>query len=297
MTPIYDVLKQDFAAAKEAFANTDFHNMNVCANRLMSNVIFGEKSDWKYMVAGYFLRIVANDFLVRKDEDDVKSIRQHAEQFVAAIDRGFKEDLELMVIWKGFFDYTQKKRESLMSSAERKVYTENRAFTAQGFAYLTARFFNDPFLTSQDGVLLKAFIVEADRLIRNHGANNKELVLFSLIRALDWIDRYAVVAVADAERTGQSTNIRDNLKPYLERIQKWYSGAEEVPYREATEILCDILLKWRELYLRYMERSGTSPEEERRMELPGQVRQRIGETIAQALQKDIVNKDKKRNKR
>lgn len=295
MTSIYDILKQDFAAAREAFANTDFHNMNICANRLMGNVIFGEKGDRKYMVAGYFLRIVANDFLVRTDEEDAKSIRQHAEQFVAAIDRGFKEDLELTAIWKGFFDYTQRKRENLMSSAERKVYTENRAFTARGFAYLTARFFNDPFLTSQDGVLLRVFLIEADRLIRNHGANNRELVLFSLIRALDWVDRYIVVAVADAERTGNANKIRDNFNPYLERIQNWYSGSEEIPYRDATGVLCDILVVWRELYLRYMERSRTS-EEERRVELPGQVRQRIGETIAQALQKDIVDKDKKRNK-
>jgi hypothetical protein len=35
-----------------------------------------------------------------------------------------------------------------------------------------------------------------------------------------------------------------------------------------------------------------SPGEERRVELPGQVRQRIGETIAQALQRDIGEKGK-----
>jgi hypothetical protein len=298
MTAIYDVLKQDFASAKEAFANTDFHNMNICANRLMSNVVFGHESDRKYMVVGFFLRIIANDFLARKDEGDAKTIRQHAEQFVAAIERAFKEEVELTTIWNGFFDYTEKKREILMTAAERKVYRDNRLFTAQAFAYLAERFFNDPFLKSQDGVLLTAFLVEADRVIRNHGANNKELVLFCLMRALDWTDRYIVVAVFDAEKTGNSSNpIKESIKPYLERIQKWYSGSEEVPYREATGVLCDILIMWRELYLRYLERSKASLEEERRMELPGQVRQRIGETIAQALQKDIAKKEQNRTRR
>jgi hypothetical protein len=93
MTAIYDVLRQDFAAAKAAFGNSDFHDMNICANRLMSNVVFGEESDKKYMVPGYFLRIVANDFLALQDEAVSKTIRPVAEYFVTAIDRGFKEDV------------------------------------------------------------------------------------------------------------------------------------------------------------------------------------------------------------
>jgi hypothetical protein len=297
MTALYDVLRQDFAAAIGAFGNTDFHDMNICANRLMSNVVFGEESDRKYMVPGYFLRIVANDFLALQDEAVAKMIRQSAEYFVTAIDRGFKEDLDLTTIWNGFFNYTEKKRDHLMSSVERKTYRENRTFTAQGFAYLTKRFFNDPFLASRHGVLLRALLTEADRLIRNHGADNRELVLFSLMTALDWVDRYVAVAFAAAEKSGDTDNIKRDLDPYLKAIQTWYSGSEKIPYNDATEILCDILVRWREYYLRFLERAKISPEEERRVELPGQVKQRIGETIAHALQKDIIDKEQKRKRR
>jgi len=184
-----------------------------------------------------------------------------------------------------------------MSAVERKAYKTNRAFTAQGLEYLTKRFFDDPFLASRDGVLLRALLLEADRLIRNHGAENRELVFLSLMTALDWVDRYVAIAFAAAEKSGDSDRVKGDLDSYLNRIQTWYSGSEKIPYNGATAILCDILVRWREYYLRYLERTRTSPEEERRVELPGQVKQRIGETIAQALQKDIVDRDQKRKKR
>ncbi len=297
MTDLYQILRQDFGAATAAFANADFHDMNICSNRLMSNVLFGSESDTKYMVPGYFLRVIANDFLALKDEGLAKTLRPHAERLVAEIDRAFKEELDLTVIWSGFFEYTEKKRELFMSPVERRVYKTDRAFTARGLQYLAKRFFDDPFLSTPNGVLLRALLTEADRLIRNHGAEGKELVFYSVLRAVDWLDRYVALAFFDAEKTGSRDILKNDLDPCLKRIQLWYSGSEQLPYNDGTAILCDILLRWRKYFLRYLERTRSSPDEERRVELPGQVRQRIGETIAQALQKDIVDKGAKGRKR
>jgi len=296
MVGVYEILRQDFAAASAAFDDTDYHDMNICANRLMANVIFGDEHDAKYLVPGFFLRIIASDFLALKDDVVAKTVRQQAERFVKEIDLAFNEELDLKIIWNGFFEYMERKRELLMSPAERRAYKSNKAFTARGLSYLSSKFFSNPFLSGPDAILLRAFIIEADRLIRNHGAEQKELVLFSLIKSLDWLDRYVAVAFSDAEKSGNIEGLKIDVDPYIKRIQIWYSGSESHPYPDATGILCDILLKWRKYYLRYLERSKLSPDEERRVELPGQVRERIGETIVQALQKDVGEKGLKRKK-
>jgi len=61
MVGIYEILRQDFEAARGAFVEADFHDMNICANRLMSNVLFGFENDTKYILPGFFLRIIANE--------------------------------------------------------------------------------------------------------------------------------------------------------------------------------------------------------------------------------------------
>jgi len=152
-----------------------------------------------------------------------------------------------------------------VTPVERKVYKANRAFTAQGLAFLSRRFFNDPFLSSRDGIMLKALITEADRLIRHHGAENNELVLFALMRALDWLDRYVAVAFSDADKTGSLESLKEDLIPLLEEVRVWYASSEKLPYSRGTQILCNILLQWRKYFLRYMERAKTVADEERRV--------------------------------
>lgn len=296
MTGIYEILKEDFGAAKAAFDNSDFHNLNICANRLMANVVFGDEGDEKYMVPGYFLRIVATEFLAIKDETVATTARQPAEHFIATIERAFTEELDLTTIWNGFFDYSDARRKLFVTPVERKIYKSNPSFTARGMLYLTNKFFNDPFLSSKDSILLRALLTEADRLIRNHAAEHKELVLYSLMRALDWLDRYLPMAFADAEKSGSIESVKGDILPYVERMQVWYSGSEDLPYHNATKILCDLLLCWRNYFFRYMDRTKPSSDEERRVELPGQVRQRIGDTIAQALQREISEKGPKAKK-
>jgi hypothetical protein len=256
----------------------------------MSNVLFGDDSDAKYLAPGFFLRVIANDFLIIRDESLAKKVRQPAERFVGEIARGFSKELDPSLIWNGFFDYVERKRDLFKNSIERRVYKENRTFTARALGYLAQKLFDDPFLSSQDGIVLRSLLIETDRLIRNHGAENKELILFAFIIALSWLDRYLAVALSDAEKRNSTQLVKDEINLYLKRIASWYSTAQSPSLDEATSILCDILIKWRKFYLRYQEHSTAAGVEERKIELPGQIRQKIGETIAEALQRDVSRK-------
>jgi len=296
MTGIYEILKQDFAAAKEAFDVSDFHALNIYSNRLMSNVVFGDDDDKQYIVPGYFLRIIATEFLAIRDEKVATAALQPAGQFIAILERGFTTELDLTTIWGGFFDYSETRRKLFLTPAEGKIYKPNPSFTARGLQFLTKLFFNDPFLSRKNSIMLRALLTESDRLIRNHGAERKELVLYSLLRALDWIDRYLIVALNDAEKSASTDSVKGEILQFVERMQNWYSGSEDLPYRDATNLLCDLLVCWRNYYFRYMDRIKPASDEDRRVELPGQVRQRIGDTIAQALQRDIGEKGQKPKK-
>lgn len=297
MTELLDILRQDFATARAAFNNSDPEDLNICANRLMANVAFGDESEKLYMMPGYFLRVIAVDLISIKDETVSQSSRLPAEQFISGINDAFQERLDIGAIWSAFFEYTESRYRLVQSPNERQNYRTNHAFTARGINYLTTRFFKDPFLETKDSVLLRAWLSESDRLIRNHGATQHELVLYSIMRALDWIDRYLALSIADAEKKGRSEDLKKEFISYLDRIKTWNSTSEDLPFCNATDILCDLLLCWRRFYFRYMDRTTQSTVEDKRVELSGKVKKRIGETIAHALQHDIDEKSRKHQHR
>ena len=295
MTEVYEATRQDFAAARAAFDDSDFQQMNICSNRLMANVLFGDEK--LYAVPGFFMKNLAIEF-VRGGVDSTlaRDLRPIAEAFIAKIDKAFQPEVDLHLIWDAYFEYTENTRKLHMTPGERKTYRDNKAFSSRAFSYLASELLAGEALFHEHGFGLKAFMTEADRIVRNHGVEKKDVVLLALIVALDRLNGYIRVACSSASEGQNMDCVKSLLAPFVDRIKSWHERPEDLPYADATGTLCDIILEWRKYFLRHLEPGRVAVSEQQQIELPADAKKRIGDTIAQALQKDLVGKRGKNKK-
>jgi hypothetical protein len=278
---IYEVIRQDFAAATAAFEEADFSQLNMYSNRLMGNALFGNQK--QYGLIGFFLKSIATDFLKGGVNTELETrLRPIASTFISRLHECLQPTTDLNGVWEGYFAYKESSRKLHMNSVERRVYRDNVGFTKQAFSYLADELLIGDAVFHEHGLVSTAVLVEIDRAIRNHGAEQRELVLQSLVVAFDRLIGYMKVAFSS-----DAQGLRSTISPWLQRIKQWTSHEERLPYDEASEILCDMVFEWRRMYIRYMELGRAVPREERKIELPLQAKQKIGDTIAEALQKDL----------
>jgi hypothetical protein len=296
MAEVLSIVKQDFAAAKAAFDQRDFPQMNIFSNRLMSNLVFGEREQKELVLPGLFLKDVASDFLALREEAITDELHKSAATSITKIGEVISSDLDLVRFWNVYTEYYKNLRKLSMSPIERQAYKDNIPFTWAAMLFLSKEIFEGKALFVENGLILKGFLQEADRLMRCHGAQSRELVAFSLVKVLDWLNEYYRVMFSSVGAGIDLAAVKSRLSPFLERIKDWFQNSEELPYMNATGILCDGILEWRICYINYLERGRGPMESERRIELPVEAKKRIGDTIAEALQKDVATRRGK-NKR
>jgi hypothetical protein len=290
MAELFDISRQDLAAAKAAFEERDFRLMNILANRLMSNVLFGSEGEKIFALPGFFLKDMALDFINLRDETGLNDLHKIAKTSIAQVEEALKRDLDLASFWSAYLKYWNDTRKVNMTAAERKNYKDNAAFTSRAVSFLSKELFEGDSVFLENSLVIKGFLQEMDRISRCHGADDREMVLCLMVKAIDWVNDYYRLACLSAQGVVNSECIKTKLSPFLERIKRWRDEQEEAPYKNASDILCDSILEWRRYYIVYLERGRLSPEAERRIELPLDTKKRIGDTIAEALQKDISAK-------
>jgi hypothetical protein len=296
MANLYEVTRADFTAAKAAFDSGDFQQMNVYSNRLMSNVLFGE--DNLYVLPGFFMKNIAIEFIrVGGDSTIGRELRPKAQAFISKLKDAFKEQIDLTAIWESYFEYDKATRKLHMTEVERKAYKENAAFTDEALDYLLREFlFDGNSLFLENNLVLKGILIEADRLVRNHGVGSKHSVMVCLLIALDRFYEYARMECTSPREGLNRQALEQILTPFIDGLKRFHEEKSQAPFEAATELLCKIILDWRRCFIRYMELGKPSMAEEGKIKLPIEARKKIGETIAQALQKDLNSKGRKDRK-
>lgn len=292
MVEMFDICRQDFTAAKLAFEERDFRLLNVLGNRLMSNVLFGREDEKLLVLPGLFIKDVALDFL--KDDTKIDELHRIAKVSIGQVDEAFKRDLDLARFWSAFFKYWNDVRKINLTATERKAYKDNAAFTVQAMLFLTNELFNDDFVFQENSLIIKGVLQELDRIVRCHGADDADIFLGLLLRVIDWINDYYRQAFSSAQGVVNVELVKSQLSPFIQAVKEWRETKEKLPFTNGSRILCDAILEWRRCFIRYLERGRISPEAERRIELPLDTKKRIGDTIAEALQRDVAKRGGKK---
>lgn len=292
----FSVFQQDLGAALKALEAEDFENLNIFANRLMSNAILGENR--RLALPGLFLKdvsILVGSLKVRTSATTLsiamavtKSYGRKLTKQTTNID--FSED----DLWKGFLEFTSDIRKFTLTQEEEKAYKDDIDFARSATKWFS-RFLADhkEELLHQKNQLLKGVLNETNRIYRCHGEQLPEIYATALITSLDRCNDY--IKLISLSKDDFEQRVRKDVLPHVDEIVTILS--EDTPNSErVNQVLWSLVRKWREFYIEFMEvrRVTVEPvfEPEKGIELPEETKVKLTKAITESLEKETGKKSK-----
>jgi hypothetical protein len=278
-------MQEDLKSVQRSCEADDFENMNVFANRMMSNAVI--ESDRKFMLIGFLLKDSAIEMLQLRGaakDGAISTAKSLVTRFAQNLDDlSRRADFDEEAMWNEYVDLSERIRRFHLLPVEEKAYSANREFTRKVanwmLDHLTS---NQELLLEPKSRLLKGCLNEIGRAYRVHGADRREIVIFSLLTALDRVYSYARFAYLKGTEL-DTRRMQDTIFPYLDRISKVVSG--EIQAKTVDDILCELIAKWREAFVNYMElREVSGMAVERGVQLPEETKKKITEAITSSLE-------------
>jgi hypothetical protein len=285
MSELEKVLAEDLKAAIAAFKEDSFDTTNIMANRMMSNIIFGENK--KIFLPAFFLKDVATTFGILK-------ARKSAMAFSTAKSIGFAyiESLAKSLtaideeqLWKDFLLFNDKIRKFEMIDVE-KNYSDNPKFTHEAFKWLIS------YLSSHKEALfepynnlIKGLLIEMTRIYKVHSANFNDAVLLCLVIALDRnYDYLSRLWNRPGSKPIDEKQNKDLIIPAVNKIIEF--NTKEFTIEEADSLLWDLTKSWREFFILYGELLSPSIALQKGIELPEDLKKKLAESLTKALEKE-----------
>lgn len=285
MDKFQEAINEDLKAVAEAFRSDDFGDMNIYANRIMANAMFG--NDATIFLPGFFLKDVATDFMLLKAKEQAtaySTAKSHGFKYVESLVKSFPS-ADPASLWKEFHEYSDIIRKFQMSSYEEKSYSKNVEFTKTAFSWLMAYLKeHKKVLSDPKNLLLSGILNELDRIFRSHSGELSEIALISMVEALERYYAY----VRRIYRTMQGKLEEGNLSEifdYVDKMHEIYS--HEMKIEDVNEILWKLVKGWREFYVQYMELSPPRIEFEKGIELPPELKKKMTESVSETLEKKM----------
>lgn len=286
MKGLRKAIKEDLEAGIEAFRNDSFDFVNMIANRIMANAVFG--TDTRIFLPGFFLKEIASTFGVLKTKKEAvaySTAKSHGFKYVESLKKSLPS-LDEVKLWNEFYALADKMREFEMSELENGSYSDNIEFTKDSFSWLLQHLKkNMDLLFDSNNLLFKGTLNEMERIFRVHSGELPDIVLISLIKALDRYYEYVSRAHRKSDKRIDEDIIKSKIFPYIDRIEKSYK--RELEIEEVDKILWELVKSWRELYIQYMELPGTRLTFEKGIELPAELKKKLSESITKTLEKKM----------
>ena len=127
MELIKEVIKQDIAAAIQAFERDDFRFVNIMGNRLMSNLLLAGESN--LMILGYLLKEVSKEFEEIRGRGRLAKCKEVGKKFLNDLHAMIKDETDAKEAWERYYEYENNVRKYIPDDIEVNVYKENIDFT------------------------------------------------------------------------------------------------------------------------------------------------------------------------
>jgi hypothetical protein len=293
--PVLSALKNDFAAALEAFDSHDFALMNVMANRLMATVLFSPAKHGRYSLPGFLVKTLAIELgQLPTEGHETDEVLDAADGLLNQIRDMFDDKCTAEQAWKAYEKYHGRARLMRTGPQERKAYQkENPAFTTLAVDYIFRESLPDiDTLCRVDGGIVPSSLSEIERAVRLCGCVFQDLALYSLLISFSRIFDYRYFEAMPPTGNFDSDGMKAKIKPTLEALLTFYKDVRhdpEVTIERGTKLLEDFVLEWRALFLKYAEIGRAQQQQARRptIQLPEAAREQITESLKRAIQDDV----------
>lgn len=286
MVSVRKAIGEDLGAAIEAFRNDSFDDVNLFANRIMANAIFG--TDTTLFLPGFFLKDVASIFTALKTKSKATSYstaKSHGFKFVEYLKNSLSSINEEQ-LWKEFHSFADVIRKFEMSEFEEASYSDDLKFTEDAFSWLINYLkMNSELLFDSSNLLFKGILNEMGRIFRVHSGGLSEIVLMSLVKALDRYYNYFREIYKRPNNRLDEERVKRDVLPYIDQIEK--VCRPELKLSEADSILWNLVKGWREFFIQRMELFAPTVKFERGIEMPDELKKKLSESVTKTLEKKI----------
>lgn len=273
---------EDIDASLLALEQDDYVMANILANRLMSNATI--LSDQKFLLIGFFLKDVAQEmieFEAAKTPTALATAKAHMTMFATKMkEQATRKDFAQDEIWKEYVVLSDAIRKFHFTAAEEKSYSDHKDFTKSMGTWVLKMLLSDRnVLLAPKNQFLKGLSNELGRSYRMHGAERRELVLLSLLIALDRYYDYVVLECEAPDGSLNQDKIKEMVFPYVDQIPQ---AVEDVG--KADGLISELIVKWRLAFVHYMERRLVRATVEKGVQLPEEMKKKIGDAVTKALE-------------
>jgi hypothetical protein len=290
MESVLKTVKQDIAAAINAFEQDDFSDMNMYANRIMANAAFGD--DEELFLTGFLLKDIAGLFLYMKAIPKfvaLSTAKTMSSKYVSLLkEMSAGEKADLKILWVGFYQFYRDTRKFLMNDIEKKVYSDNTNFTRHSYIWLIRYTRNHKeTLLDPNNFLFKGILNEMERIFRTHSGELDDVLAMSLIKALDRLYEYIAISRTSDGRIDEG-KLKELIYPHLETIEQIAYPEKREQFSDVTKAIWRMTKQWREYFLQYMEVERVKPiQAQRAIELPADMKAKLAESISKTLEKEV----------
>jgi len=283
------MISQDINVAIKAFDSDEFELMNIYGNRIMADTLFSDNS--KLALYGFFIKQVAIIYINLKGrltESKFHEAKIIGKRYITTLFESFNNNVEENKLWSEFNDFNNRIREYIILDLEKDIYKENPDLTNLAFKWLVKYLYdNKELLCHPDNRLIKGILNEMNRIYNTYGGKLADTYILSLVIALDRYFDYCLHAFKKSLGDVEEEKIKSAVFPYVEEILK-LSLSENIDPKYVTDILWKLIKGWREFFIQFMEISRATRELliKRPIELPKELKERLGKVIEKALKKE-----------
>jgi len=289
----FSAFRQDLRAVTKALDDDNFDSANIFSNRIMSNAVIGGDKNLGY--AGFFLKelsLLLGGIRRRSETAAFTSAKAVAKECAKRFsDITSSPEFDSGLLWETYLGSLNQLRDFLKDDYERASYSRtDLEFVRMSFHWLLQFLKNErSVLLVRDSSLLDGILSEMNRLWKIHGIEMASIFAISLLVQLKRCNDYAKIAVSNpnefkliAEKT---------IVPYADKIVSILE--QELPNRKEVEtILWQLITKWREDFIRFMEIRMAPPFPipygyEKPVEIPEETREKLTKAITESLENGI----------
>lgn len=291
---IIDVLRQDLKVVEKAITENNFGMVGVIGNRIMSNLLLADESKTKeFMLIGWIVKEIGGELEAikrYKDNSKLANGTKIAEECVKKIVTMLsKKEYGNKEIWELYFDFEKKMQVYILNNLEDKSYTRKPEFTHKITLVLLQHFLaNKDLLLKQNTQLTKGILNDLARTINEHGATDGEYIFYIIFKAFDLYFDYVLYSETIDGKINEA-GLKSKIYGYIDIIEKIYQIYEaqniEKMYPESMALVYDLSIEIRKYFLNYF--IIHTQIVDRKLELPEEAKQRIGETISKAFEEKI----------
>lgn len=240
-------IKQDIAVALQYFRNKNFELLGDIGNRIMSNLLLGERKD--LMIIGYLIKEVAEEFIEIREEDPVRlnGCTDIGEKLIRDLFNSISDEFDPIIVWEHYSNYKAKIVDFIPTDVELMVYEKDVEFTADTTRKLMKLLDENRTLLLDDyNNLLMGILTEQRRVINIYGFTKPDLILYLSLKAFYGYYLYLMAYKMGNHLEGEA--IADTVYYYVDKISGYSTEFEEMS-KESHEVLGELGYQTRLSYL------------------------------------------------